>query len=342
LEPVFDARAAAIPLREALLGARRVTALCHENPDGDTLGGAAAMALIAQRLGKESEVVSADLPAPAFDFVPGLGDVRSRPSPQSDVAVICDAATLERVGAVARECATWLSSVTLVNIDHHVTNSYFGTINCVDPAAAATCEVIAEMLPHLGVAPDREIATALLTGIVRDSHGFSGGATRPQTLRLAADLLEAGADLPGIHRRILAELPYPTMALWGRLLATSQAAAGGRVVHTTLTPEMLAATGTLQEDADGLVEFMANAKDADVTILFRALGPRQTRVSFRVMPPVDATRLAAPFGGGGHSLRAGCTVEADSSEAVPRVLAVCEAVLADPVPGAGDAGASQS
>jgi phosphoesterase RecJ-like protein len=320
----FDAPESGAALAAAIRNARRVAAICHENPDGDTVGGAIAMALISERLGTPAEVVSADGVPAVFEFLPLVRDVRPSPSADVDLAVICDAATLERVGGIAREHADWFATTSLVNVDHHVTNAAFGTLNIVDPAAAATCEVIAEMLPHIGVTADADIATALMTGIVRDSHGFAAAATRPKTLHLAADLLEAGANLADIHRRILAEMPYATMSLWGQLLTASRAAADGRIVYTTLMPSMLEETGTSQEDADGLAEFLANTRGAAITILFRELGPKETRVSFRVKHPVDATALARPFGGGGHVARAGCTVDGPASEAVGRVLAVCQ------------------
>jgi len=323
----FDARARGTELAQALARATSVTALCHENPDADTIGGAIAMALIAERLGKRSEIVSVDRPGAVFDYLPRIRDVRSTPELPPDVAVICDAATCERIGRVAIEKAAWLSRATLINIDHHVTNTQYGAINCVDPTAAATCQVIAEMLPELGVRLDAEIATALLTGVVRDSHGFSDRSTSVATLRIAAELVEAGADLPAIHRRLLVELPYRTMALWGKMLDRLRSARDGRIVYTTLLPAMLQETGTEQHDADGLAEFMANSKGADITILLRELGPDETRVSLRVSEAVDATAIAREFGGGGHARRAGCTIRASAEVAARELLIVCEALL---------------
>lgn len=327
MSTTFDARARGLELAEALAGATNVTALCHENPDADTIGGAIAMALIAERLGKHSEIVSVDRPAAIFDFLPRISDVRRTPELPPDLAVICDAATCERIGRVATEKAGWLARATLVNIDHHVTNTHFGAINCVDPTAAATCQVIAEMLPELGVRLDAQIATALLTGIVRDSHGFSDRSTSATTLRIAAELVEAGADLPAIHRRLLAELPYRTMALWGKMLDRLRSVRDGRIVYTTLLPSMLDETGTEQSDADGLAEFMANSKGADITILLRELAPDETRVSLRVSAAVDATRIARAFGGGGHARRAGCTIRAPAEVAARELLVVCEGIL---------------
>lgn len=314
-------------LAEALRGADRITALCHENPDADTIGGAVAIALIARRLGKEWEIVSVDAPAPAFDFLPLFDAFRQAPALEPDVAVVCDAATLERVGRVAVEHAAWLDRARLVNVDHHVTNSRFGEVNVVDPGAAATCQVIAAALPHLGVELDEEIATALLTGIIRDSHGFSDPSTSGETLRIAAQLVDAGAPIALVHRRVLADLPYATMALWGRMLRGIGQRRSGRIIYTTLTQEMLDATGTQNHDADGLAEFIAKAKDADISILLREVGPRQTRVSLRVSEAVDATRIAGVFGGGGHARRAGCTIEAPAAAAVDQLLLVCEREL---------------
>ena len=257
----------------ALRGATRVTAICHENPDADTIGAAVAVVLIAERLGAEAELVSADGIPPIFGFLSRVEQAQRRPMLEPDLAVVCDAATLERVGRIAREEADWFSRATLVNIDHHVSSNYFGNLNLVDPHAAATCEVLARVLEPLGIEPDAELATALLTGIVRDSHGFADPSTSGETLRSAARLVDAGAPLAMIHRYILSELPYPTMALWGKMLATMGQAADGRIVYTTLTQQMLDETGTQQHDADGLAEFLARAKGADVTLLLRELGP---------------------------------------------------------------------
>ncbi|MGQ0608872.1 MAG: DHH family phosphoesterase [Chloroflexota bacterium] len=314
-------------LAAALHGADRITALCHENPDADTIGGAVAIALIARRLGKEWEIVSVDAPLPSLDFLPLFDAFRQAPFLEPGLAVVCDAATLERVGRVRVEHAGWLGRARLVNIDHHVTNARFGDVNLVDPNAAATCQVIAATLPRLGVALDKEISTALLTGIVRDSHGFSDPSTSGETLRIAAELVDAGAPSSLIHRRVLADLPYATLALWGRMLNGIGQRRNGRIIHTTLTQDMLDATGTANHDADGLAEFIAKARDADISILLREVGPRQTRVSLRVSEAVDATRIAGVFGGGGHARRAGCTIEAPASEAVEELLLVCERVL---------------
>ena len=312
---------------DAFRSARQITAICHENPDADTVAGAISVALMAERLGKPAEVVSADGIPPQLAFLPRSDAVRARPSLEPDLAVFCDAATMERVGRIAKEEAAWLSRARVLNVDHHVSNTLFGDLNLVDPHASATCEVLAGLADALEIDPDAELATALLTGIVRDSHGFSDGSTTGDTLRITARLVDAGAPLAQIHRSILAELPYATMALWARMLGTMGRDPSGRVVYALLSQQMLDETGTEQHDADGLAEFLSQVKGADVALLLREIGPRATRLSVRVTDGVDATRIVAPFGGGGHARRAGCTVPADLSTARDQVLGAVAEVL---------------
>lgn len=305
-------------IAEALRSARRITAICHENPDADTLGAAIAVRLIGERLGAEAEVVSVDLPPPAYAYLPGIEDVRRRPQLEPGLAVTCDAATLARVGQPARD-AEWLKRCRLVNIDHHVSNDFYGELNLVDPTAAATCEIVAQLVPLLGLTYDVPLATALLAGIVRDSHGFSASATSAATLRIAADLVDAGAPLSDIHRHTHAP-SWRTMALWGRMLQDLGQRLDGRIVYTSLTESMLGESGAQQDDADGIVEFIATSRNASVALLCREIGPSETRVSIRTADTVDATAIARAFGGGGHRRRAGCSIPQPLDAAIGLVL----------------------
>ena len=149
-----------------LRSAQRVTAICHENPDADTLGAAIAIAIAAERMGKASEVVSGDPPPPLLAFVPRIDQVRSAPGLEPDVAVVVDAGDLARTGSIATDHADWLARARVANVDHHISNTGFGSAVWVDPTAAATCEMVALLLPELGVAIDEELATVLLAGIV--------------------------------------------------------------------------------------------------------------------------------------------------------------------------------
>ena len=320
---VSDVAQAARAIRDA----ERITAICHENPDADTIAGAVAVGLMADRLGTPSEIVSVDPIDPRFDFLARYDEIRTHPSLEPGLAVVCDAATLERVGRLTTESAAWLAGARLLNVDHHVTNSRFGVINLVDPAAAATCEVLDGLVEELGIALDADLATALLAGIVRDSNGFADPSTSPHTLRVTARLMEAGTSLAAVYRRIHHEMPTNQMALWGRLLHRMREHRSGEVVYTILTPQMLTETETEQHDADGVAEFMFKGRGVKAAVLLRELGPRQTRVSLRTNDALDATTVASVFGGGGHARRAGCTIELPAEQAAARLMEALDTTL---------------
>jgi len=306
---------------EMLTGARRVTAFCHENPDADTLGAALAIAIAAERLGKQAEVVSWDPPAPFLDFLPRVGSVRRTPALEPDVAVVLDAGELHRIGKVLEERAEWFSNARVANIDHHVSNPGYGQAVWIETDAAATCEMVTRLLPALGVSIDAELATCLMAGIVQDTHTFAHPNTTPRTLRVAAELLEAGAALSAINRAIYADKPFTTLALWGLVLAGCAESADGRIVHASMTTEMLAATGESPSSAEGFVDLLGSTRRADVTILFKQQGPTEVRVSVRTTARADAVAITSAFGGGGHPRAAGCTLHLPLLEAQTAVLA---------------------
>lgn len=313
---------------ELIASASRVTTICHENPDADTLGAAMAIRVAAERLGKQAEVVSGDPPPPFLAFLPRIEEVRRAPALEPDVAVIVDAGDLSRIGSVARDQADWLSRARIVNIDHHVSNPGFGEAQLIEPAAAATCELVALLLPVLGVPLDRELATLLMAGIVQDTHTFAHPNATPRTLRVAAELVEAGAPLSAINRAVYADKPFSTLALWGRMLAGIGQRCDGRIVHATMSLAMLAEVGAEPSASEGFVDLLGSTKAADITVLFKEADANVTRVSVRTTERADAVAITGAFGGGGHARAAGCTLEHPLDAARDLVLAECEAELA--------------
>ena len=317
-----------LDVAEVLRGARRISAFCHENPDGDTLGAAIAIAMAAERLGKEVEVVSVDPPPPFLAFLPWVERVRRSPGLEPDVAVVVDAGELSRIGSVVTEEADWFARARIVNIDHHVSNPGYGEAVWIDPEAAATCELVTLLLPELGVSLDAQLATALMAGIVQDTHTFAHPNATARTLRVAAELVEAGAPLAAINRAVYADKPFSTLALWGLMLAGIGQRADGRIVFASMTAAMLARTGEQPTASEGFVDLLDSTRLADVTVLFKEVGPQETRVSVRTSALADAVAIAAAFGGGGHPRAAGCTVQAGLEDAREPVLAEAERELA--------------
>ena len=312
---------------EAIRGAARITIICHENPDADTLGSALALRMAAVRLGKQAEVVAADPVPPSLADLPHAGEVRTRPALEPDLAIVVDG-PLSRTGAIARDCGAWLERARVINIDHHVSNDGSGaSVAWVDADAAATCEMVATLIPDLGIELDTENATVQTAGIVQDTHTFSHPNATARTLRVAADLVEAGAPLSRIHRTIYADKPFTTLALWGRILAGVGERRDGRLVHATMSLAMLAETGTEPVASEGFIDLLASTKLADITVLFKEADASEVRVSVRTSARADAVAITGAFGGGGHARAAGCTVQAPLAEAIGRVLDECEREL---------------
>jgi len=184
------------------------------------------------------------------------------------------------------------------------------------------------LLPALGVPLDDELATCLMAGIVQDTHTFAHPNATPRTLRVAADLVAAGAPLSAINRAIYADKPYSTIVLWGRILAGVAERCDGRIVHASMTLAMLEASGSDPSGSEGFIDLLGLTKGADIAVLLKEAEPRRIRVSVRTSERADAVAITREFGGGGHPRAAGCTLEVPLDEAREQLLAVCERELA--------------
>jgi phosphoesterase RecJ-like protein len=311
----------------AIRDARHITAICHENPDADTLGSALALRFAAERLGKQAEVVAADGVPPFLTGLPGAGEVLTTPRQDPDLVVVFDGPP-SRTGGVARDHAAWLARQRIANVDHHVSNDGAeAAVAWIDPEAAATAEMVAELVPALGVEIDRDIATVLAAGIVQDTHTFSHPNATPRTLRVMADLVAAGAPLSQLHRAIYADKPYATLALWGRMLNGIGQRCDGRIVHAAQTLAMLTETGSPATATEGFVDLLASTENGEITVLFKETDASHVRVSVRTAGQADAVAITGVFGGGGHARAAGCSLDVPLLDAQRAVLAECEREL---------------
>lgn len=299
--------------------------VCHENPEADALGAALAIALAVEELGGRATPVCAD-PVPAlYGFMPAIERFRTAPEPglDYDLVVVVDCGEIERVGPVLDAHRALFERVRIVNIDHHKSNPRFGAVAWVDPAAAATCEQVTLLLAALGIpltAAGGAIATALMAGVVMDTATFQHPNATPRTLRVAADLVAAGAPLAATSRLLYRTKPAAQLRLFGRVLVRLESDLDGRLVWSSLLEADLDATGAVPAHSEGLIDLLGQAERAEVAILFKEHGA-QTRISVRTRDGgVDATVLMAPFGGGGHARAAGATLALPVAEAVLPVL----------------------
>ena len=311
---------------ERLLGARRVLAVSHENPDADTLGATLGVVHLVEALGGSADAVCTDPVPPLYRFIAGVDRFRTDPDADAayDLLVISDCGSLERVGEVGVRHADLFARLPRVIIDHHASNESAGAADWIDPRAAATCEMVALLATRLGVpldVGDGTLAATLMAGIVMDTATFAHPNATPRTLTVAAALLEAGAPLSDISRRLYRSKPDVQLRLFGRVLDRLESADDGRIVWSSLTEADISATGAERAHSEGIIDLLSQAEAAEVAILFKEVG-RSTRISVRTKPGgVDAIVLTGRFGGGGHARAAGATVEAPLDEARPAVLA---------------------
>lgn len=310
-----------------LRGARRVLAVSHENPDADTLGATLGVVAIVEALGGTADAVCTDPVPPLYGFMPGVERFQMDPTADADydLLVVSDCGTLDRIGAVRDRHMELFERLPRVVIDHHASNGGAGEADWIDPGSAATCEMVALLATRLGITFDgergRALADALMAGIVMDTATFAHPNATPRTLAVAATLLGAGAALSDISRRLYRSKPEVQLRLFGRVLDRLESSDGGRVIWSTLLDADLAATGTTPAHSEGIIDLLAQADDAEVSILFKEAG-RSTRISVRTKPGgVDATVLTGRFGGGGHARAAGATVDLSVEDARPAVLA---------------------
>ena len=318
---------------ERIRSARNVLAVGHENPDADTLGSTLAICRLVERGGARATAVFADPIPPIYDFVPDVERARTDPDPAADydLLVVSDCGGLDRIGAVRERHAELFERLPRVIIDHHASNGAAGPADWVEPGSAATCEMTALLAVRLG-GPLNEgngaLATQLMAGIVMDTATFAHPNATPRTLAVSAALVEAGAPLSDISRRLYRTKPDAQLRLFGRVLGRLETDADGRIIHASLFDADLEATGAIPAHSEGIIDLLAQAEDADVAIVFKEAGPA-TRISVRTKPGgVDATVLTGAFGGGGHARAAGATIAGTVDAARPAVLAEARRLVA--------------
>ncbi|NUQ36572.1 MAG: DHH family phosphoesterase [Caldilineales bacterium] len=295
---------------------RRPLLIAHISPDGDAIGSLLAAGSILYHLGKDPVLACQDTPPASLSFLPRYDRITNQVHEEVDLVIALDSSDRERLGNIYDQGR--IRSLPLVVIDHHITNTLFGDCNWIEPRACATAEMIFDLAQALEVTIDTQIATCLLTGIVTDTRGFRTSSTTPRVMRIVSALMETGADLPTIADLALEARSTELIQLWGRAIATITVHQG--VISADNTLEMRVDLGRLIR-AEGLASFLLGSRDAQIAVVFTELPDQRIECSFRAQPGQDVAAVAYAFGGGGHALAAGCTVDGPLEAARERVLA---------------------
>ncbi|HTU79602.1 MAG TPA: DHH family phosphoesterase [Solirubrobacteraceae bacterium] len=292
-----------------LLDDERFVLATHESPDGDALGSLVAMQELLRTLGKDSLmfIAPADLPLPReyrFFSLDGLieqppGDVAQR------TVVFLDCGNIDRNSAsVLRDGAH------LLNIDHHHDNTQFGTLNYVVPGASCTAEIVWELMHSIELAPSPSVAEALYVALITDTGRFMYENTGPRAHLMAAELIEAGVDVPGVYRRLYENLPAGKLTLLALALGRLQRFDSGELALATLSAEDFERAHAEESYSEGIIDQLRALHGTKVAALVREMlsGERkgQHKVSLRATDDdVDVSIIARAQGGGGHRRAAG-------------------------------------
>ena len=286
-------------LREA----RAVQVIGHTNPDGDCIGSLLAVHHLLEEFGVRHALAAPRIAVTNYDQMEGFALLRETPDPDlhPDLIVYLDCATLERG-------PEWKPPAPILNIDHHASNTRFGEVNWIDPASAATGEMVYRLFRHARVALTRPVAEALLIAISTDTGSFRFGNTGAVQHRIAAELIDAGASPACVSRVAYDSNTLESMRMTGHVMSTMRIAADGRLAWSELRADDYRRLGGWDKAPENLASALRRVRGVRVAVLFHEQEDGSMRINFRSDGQFDVGRFAARWGGGGHTPAAGLTL----------------------------------
>jgi len=302
-------------IREHVRDARRILLISHVAPDGDAIGSLLGLGLLLREQGKDLTLACEDTVPEVYTWLPDSAEIVRQGNGPYDLIISLDCSDVRRLGTVFHP---GLKGIPLVNIDHHVTNTRFGTVNWVDPSSVATTQMILELAEAMGWELTLPVADCLLTGLVTDTRSFRTYNVDAAAMRAVLRLMEAGAELNEITRRSLDQRPLASVRLWGQ--AIEQLDTDGEILWTEVTRSMRQRWGLGENGDSGLANFLSGVRGSKVVIVFTERDDGIIDVGMRSVPGYDVATVALKLGGGGHPQAAGCTLEGDMPAVQARVL----------------------
>jgi phosphoesterase RecJ-like protein len=310
-------------IRGVIDRAERLAVLAHKDADADSLGSALAFATSLRALGRTVNVVVPDPLPTLLAYLPGYETVEPAET-GIDVLFTFDCATIQRFGD---QRGLVESTPTVVNVDHHIGNDGFGTINLVETDASATGQVVYRLLRALDAPITPEVATDLYAALFTDTGGFRHENTNEAALRLGADLVALGADPGFVALKSYKSRSFAQMKLEGLSIAAMRTDLEGTLVWSAVTQEMLREAGAAMEESEGVIDALQSIDTMKVAVFFREISDSLTRISVRTRDEYEAPAFCKPFGGGGHRRAAGAEIEEPLVQATETVLRLVRSLM---------------
>ncbi|MBI5415239.1 MAG: bifunctional oligoribonuclease/PAP phosphatase NrnA [Candidatus Omnitrophica bacterium] len=293
----------------------------HVNPDPDALGSELALAGYLRGLGKKVHIVNEAPVLARFYFLPGVDRIKSYEGGMKvgyDAAIVLDCGELERVGKVRRLVPP---GKTVINIDHHITNDFFGDLNLVDAKASSTAEVIYALIQEGEGRLTRDVALNLYIGIMTDTGSFRFENTTARAHHIAGDLMRFNFSVKDLYRKVYASIPRADLKQFVKLMSRFEVLFGGKVVCLELSRKTISRFSKQFDLRDAIFQFLRSMRGVEVVVIFTQVGKARTRVNLRSTEKFDVAALASHFRGGGHQRASGCSIEKDMKGARRDLLA---------------------
>lgn len=294
--------------------------ICHNKPDGDTLGSSLAFAHYLDKIGKKHTHYCIDVPASYYSYLPKIESMKHGEKPdihKFDLVICFDHGSIHQSGH-ADDLKRYKESsleTRLVNIDHHFSNEEFGDLNILDFDASSTSEVIYNIFRTCNILIDRNMATCLMTGLIYDTSNFTNSATKESSLSCASHLASCGASIPSINEKVIKTKNIPSLNIWGEVFSRLQINPKYHIAYSIIRKEDLIQEGVNKEALDGMVNFLQGLKDVKAVMLLTEDKDGWLKGSLRTIhDDVDVNALAKLWGGGGHKKASGFKVKAEIME----------------------------
>ena len=297
----------------------------HVRPDGDGIGSSLGLCWLLRSLGKNAEIIFRDAIPGSYLQLPGAEEIKQ----VSEIEKKYDAVFVIECSDSMRPGIKGLENQLTVNIDHHSTSANFGMVNWIDATASAVGEMIYNLCKAIGGRITREIAQCVYLALVTDTGSFHYSNTTERTLKIASELVKAGAKPAQISEIVYNSYSWSRIELMRQVLSTIKRDKTGHVVRMRQSLEMSKESDSVDGDNSGFVNIPLSAKEVEAVVYMRETFPNAYRVSLRSKDGINVARIAEKFGGGGHKNASGCRVEGDWDEWEEKIVeAVSEAVEA--------------
>jgi len=307
---------------------KRFLITAHINLEGDSLGSQLAMRELVRAMGKDAVIVDDDAVPDHYAFLPGAGDVLSvdRAPADFDAVIALDCPTVKRIGRVKGMIK---KGIPVINIDHHVSNEFFGSVNWVEPQASSAGEMVYRLFKATGARLTKETALCLYIAILTDTGSFNYDNTSSATHDIAGELLGYGLNPASVSESVYERRTPADIKLLGLVLSTLKVNRTGEVAYLDITRAMIKKSGADMAKSEGLINYARSIDGVKIAVIFKEdlKAKRRVNVSFRSKGDYNVNDVAAHFGGGGHVKASGCTVKGTLASVKKRVLACVEEEL---------------